>query len=96
MEINDALIDHLSNLSKLSFEGKEREQIKADLTKMLGFVEKLNELNVDGVDELIYLTESELKLRNDVFTGNISQTDALKNAPLKDSDYFKVPKFLGS
>lgn len=94
MEINDTLIDKLSALAKLEFEGEEKEIIKEDLTKMLGFVEKLTNVNTKDVEPLIYITEDESVLREDIVKETITQEEALKNAPQKDSYYFKVPKVL--
>lgn len=94
MEINDQLIDKLADLSRLKFEGEERESIKHDLGKMLAFVEQLSEVDTEGVKPLIYLCEDPLRLRPDVAGDELSQEQALKNAPSKDSDYFKVPKVL--
>ena len=94
MEVNNDTIDKLADLSRLRFDGDERAKIKADLDKMLAFVEKLNELDTDGVEPLVYMTESTLKLRSDEVGPELPQTDALKNGPSHDSDYFKVPKVL--
>lgn len=94
MEINYTLIDKLSALAKLEFEGEEKEIIKEDLTKMLGFVEKLTNVNTKDVEPLIYITEDESVLREDIVKETITQEEALKNAPQKDSYYFKVPKVL--
>jgi aspartyl-tRNA(Asn)/glutamyl-tRNA(Gln) amidotransferase subunit C len=94
MEINDELIDKLSGLAKLKFEGEEREDIKKDLTRMLEFVDKLNAVDTEGVEPLVYMTNEESQMREDVAEETISQKDALKNAPQKDSFYFKVPKVL--
>lgn len=94
MEINYTLIDKLSALAKLEFEGEEKEIIKEDLTKMLGFVEKLTNVNTIDVEPLIYITEEESVLREDIVKETITQEEALKNAPQKDSYYFKVPKVL--
>ncbi|GAB5540100.1 MAG: Asp-tRNA(Asn)/Glu-tRNA(Gln) amidotransferase subunit GatC [Salibacteraceae bacterium] len=94
MDINDAMIDKLADLSRLKFEGEAREEIKSDLSRMLSFVDKLNEVDTEGVEPLIYMNEEPLKLRADTVNQEISQEEALKNAPSKDSDYFKVPKVL--
>jgi aspartyl-tRNA(Asn)/glutamyl-tRNA(Gln) amidotransferase subunit C len=61
---------------------------------MLAFVEKLNELDTDGVEPLIYMTEERNILRDDVPETTITQKEALQNAPKKDSDYFKAPKVI--
>ena len=94
MDINDEVIDKLADLSRLKFEGEDRNEIKEDLSRMLSFVDKLNELDTEGVEPLIYMTQEHLKLRPDEIEDELSQKEALKNAPSKDSDYFKVPKVL--
>ena len=68
--------------------------MKADLESILGFVDKLSEIDTEGVDPLIYLSEELNVLRTDEIGEEITQEDALKNAPEKDSDYFKVPTVL--
>ena len=68
--------------------------MKSDLGKMLAFVDKLNEIDTEGIDPLIYMSEEVNVLREDEVTEETSQEDALKNAPEKDSDYFKVPTVL--
>ena len=94
MEINNKLIQDIAKLSKLKFDDSAEEKMKADLEKMLAFVDKLNEINTEGVDPLIYMSEEINVLREDKVTEKTSQEDALKNAPEKDSDYFKVPTVL--
>ncbi len=94
MEITDRTVDELAHLARLQFEGEEKERIKNDLNRILGFMEKLNELDTEGVEPLIYLSEELNVLRNDEAHTTITQQQALKNAPQRDSDYFKVPKVL--
>lgn len=94
MKIDDALIDKLSALAKLEFKGEDKENIKQDLSRMLDFVDKLDEVDTTGVEPLIYMTEEESRMREDVSKETITQEEALKNAPQKDSFYFKVPKVL--
>jgi aspartyl-tRNA(Asn)/glutamyl-tRNA(Gln) amidotransferase subunit C len=94
MEVNDELIDKLADLAKLEFDATSKENIKKDLQNMIAFVEKLNELDLKGVEPIEYITDEKNVLREDVVIKSISKSDALKNAPLKDSDYFKVPKVL--
>lgn len=94
MEITDKTIDKLADLARLNFEGERKAEIKQDLERMLNFVDKLNELNTDGVEPLVYMTNEPLVLRKDEIGEELTQAQALKNAPSKDSDYFKVPKVL--
>lgn len=95
MEINDAIINRLADLAKLEFDENSRNEIREDLTRILSFVEKLQAVNTDGVEPLIYMNSDVNVLRPDVATTEITQDEALMNAPQKDSDYFKVPKVLG-
>lgn len=94
MKVDDQLVDKVARLAKLSFEGEAKENIKKDMTRILDFVEKLNEVDTEGVEPLIYMNDESLQLRADEAKETISQKEALKNSPLKDSDYFKVPKVL--
>ncbi len=94
MDISNELIDKLADLAKLEFNGEEKEHIKADLTRILSFIDKLNEVDTTGVEPLIFMSNSVNVLREDEVIHTISKEEALKNAPKKDSDYFRVPKFL--
>jgi aspartyl-tRNA(Asn)/glutamyl-tRNA(Gln) amidotransferase subunit C len=91
MEVNDALVEHLCKLSNLEFDESGKQEIKKDLEKMIGFVEKLKEVDVSGIEPLLYMGEETNVLREDLFAPSISRPDALKNAPLSDEQYFKVP-----
>lgn len=94
MEINDELIDHIAHLARLEFEGNEKESIKTDLRNIIDFMSKLNEVPTDNVEPLIFMTDELSDLREDLAIQSISQEEALKNAPKKDSDYFRIPKVL--
>jgi len=92
--IDDKLITDLSRLAKLKFDASKAEKMKEDLEKIIGFVDKLSEIDTTGVEPLIYLSEEVNVLRIDEIANEVSQESALKNAPQKDSDYFKVPTVL--
>lgn len=94
MEVNDAMIDKLAHLARLKFNNEEKEEIKHDLQRMISFVEKLNELDLEGVEPLVHMTDEINVLRDDEVKGSISQEEALKNAPLHDEQFFKVPKVI--
>ncbi len=94
MIVDDALVEKLSNLSKLEFDVDGKQAIKQDLTKILNFMEKLNELDTDGVEPLIYINEDVNVFRTDAINYPITKEEALMNAPLKNEDYIKVPKFV--
>lgn len=94
MQIDDKLIDKLSRLAMLEFTNEERIEIKADLEKMIGFVDKLKELDTDGVQPLIHMSEEINILRDDVPSNMITREEALKNASNKTLSYFNVPKVI--
>jgi aspartyl-tRNA(Asn)/glutamyl-tRNA(Gln) amidotransferase subunit C len=94
MEVNNKLIQDIAKLSKLKFDSSAEEKMIEDMGKMLSFVDKLNEIDTEGVEPLIYMSEEVNVLREDETNSEVSQKDALKNAPQKDSDYFKVPTVL--
>ncbi|MEY3048124.1 MAG: hypothetical protein RL365_162 [Bacteroidota bacterium] len=95
MNIDDNLIDHLCNLAKLSFEGDNREALKKDLEKIIGFMNQLNTLDTTNVEPLVFMTDEVNRLRKDEAQLEISKNDALKNGPKHDSDYFRIPKVKG-
>jgi aspartyl-tRNA(Asn)/glutamyl-tRNA(Gln) amidotransferase subunit C len=92
MKVSDELIDRLSNLAKIEFDDKARGEIKNDMNKMLDFVDKLNEIDTEGINPLIFMSEEINVLREDIAKETITQKEALKNAPHHDSDYIMVPK----
>jgi aspartyl-tRNA(Asn)/glutamyl-tRNA(Gln) amidotransferase subunit C len=94
MQVDDALIDKLSKLSMLQFNEAEREEIKADLEKMIGFVDKLKELDTTGVEPLLHMSNNTDILREDVPGNMVNREEALQNAPMHDDAYFKVPKVI--
>ena len=92
MEIDNETVDKIASLSKLSFSGKQKEAIKNDMNKMLNFIGKLEEVDTEGIAPLIHMTDDVNVLRADDTVSDITQKEALKNAPKKDSTYFKIPK----
>ncbi len=94
MSVDIKTVERIAELAKLEFNHQAKEKIQADMNKMLDFVGKLNELDTEGVEPLIYMLDEPQRLRKDVVTGQVSQQEALKNAPDKDTDYIKVPKVI--
>lgn len=96
MKIDKETVDKIAHLARLEFESEEKkEDMIKDMNNMLGFIDKLNELDTSGVEPLIYMSDETNVLREDDVKHIITQDEALKNAPKKDSDYFKVPKVMG-
>lgn len=93
-KIDIKTVDEIAHLARLEFNDEAKGEILNDMNRMLAFVDKLNELNTDNVEPLIYMTEERSVLREDEVKATVTQAEALKNAPKKDSDYFKVPKVI--
>ena len=94
MEINNKLIEEIASLAKLNFDENSKELMKSDLKKIISFINKLSEVDTSNVEPLVYLSDEVNVLREDEVKEVISQVDALKNAPQKDSDYFNIPKII--
>ncbi len=94
MQITPQIIDKLADLAKLEFDESSREEIMRDLKEIISFFEKLQEVDTAGVEPLIHISEGENHLRKDIVKTEITQDDALKNAPLHDGSHIKVPKVI--
>ena len=94
MKITEEKINQLAHLARLEFSPSEKESIKKDLESTLDLCEKLNEIDTEGVEPLIYMTNTTNELREDKIIETINKEQALSNAPKKDSDYFRVPKVI--
>ncbi len=94
MEVTDSLVNNLANLARLEFNVQEKELIKKDLQQMIGFVDKLKELDTTGVAPLLHMSEAMNRLRDDEVRGSASREEALQNAPETDGTYFRVPKVI--
>jgi aspartyl-tRNA(Asn)/glutamyl-tRNA(Gln) amidotransferase subunit C len=94
MKITDEIVDHIAHLARLEFIGEEKKEIKQDMEKIIAFMDKLNTVNTDGVEPLMFMSDAVNVLRDDLAEVTISKEQALKNAPKKDSDYFRIPKVL--
>ena len=93
MEITDPIIDKLANLAKLKFDPNEKLQIKQDLQNMIGLIDKMNELNTDGVEPLLHIN-SEPFSRTDELKNSITNEEAMQNANHKKAPHFIVPKVI--
>jgi aspartyl-tRNA(Asn)/glutamyl-tRNA(Gln) amidotransferase subunit C len=94
MQVDDQLIEKLSRLSMLEFDENQKELMKAELLKMIQFIDKLKELDTTGVEPLLHMSGVKNITREDIPGDMLSQEDALKNAPVHDGRYFKVPKVI--
>ena len=93
MEITKELINKISDLAKLNnsdpiVQGK----IKEDLERMFSFFTQMDRIDTQNVEPLVHLIDQSNIWRADTNCENMNIADVLNNAPVKDTDYFKVPK----
>ena len=91
MNIDAKMVDNLAHLARLRFDDSEKESIRADLEKMVAFVEKLQTIDTTGIAPLLHISDVANVLREDEVKGSISREEALLNSPVKDGVFFKVP-----
>lgn len=94
MEVNRELIDKLSNLARLEIKAEEKDHLQSEMQQMIGFIEKLQELDTKGIEPLMHLTEEINVLREDEIRGSVSREEAMENASLKNEAFFMVPKVI--
>ena len=94
MKVDDKMVEHLDQLWRLEFDEATKEKKKVDFEKMLEPVTKLEKVDTEGVDPLVYMSRETNVLREDKVKGMVSQKEALQNAPKKDTDYIRIPKVI--
>ena len=94
MEIDRTLLDKIAHLARLEFDEKDAGKMIEDMTAIVSWVEKLSELDTEGVEPLTSMSHEVNALREDEVREHLAHDLALKNAPAHDKDYFRVPKVI--
>lgn len=89
--ISDETIEYVGILAKLELSDAEKEQAKADMGRMLDYIDKLGELNTDGVEPMSHVFSAENVFREDVVTNGDDRERLLSNAPQEKDGMFVVP-----
>jgi aspartyl-tRNA(Asn)/glutamyl-tRNA(Gln) amidotransferase subunit C len=92
MSLEPATIRRIATLARIHVEDTELATLAAELNSILGWIEQLNEVNVDGVEPLTGAQQMALKMREDVVTDGGYPDKVLANAPERAADLFVVPK----
>ena len=90
--ISDETIEYVGILAKLELSEEEKEQAKKDMGSMLDYIDKLNELDTEGVEPMSHVFPVHNVFREDVVTNGDERDNILKNAPESKDGSFKVPK----
>ena len=95
MQVDDALLSKLEKLSFLKINDDKREEIVAQLSEIVSFVDNLSELDTTGVNDKFSMNDISTPLREDVPTSSITiGEDILKHAPQSADNFFIVPKII--
>lgn len=92
MIVDEKTVEKIAHLARLELSEKQATKMKSDMNSVLDWVNKLSEIDTENVEPLIHLSHELNVLRNDEQANVISHEQGLKNAPKKDSNYFRVPK----
>jgi aspartyl-tRNA(Asn)/glutamyl-tRNA(Gln) amidotransferase subunit C len=94
MKINRELLDKMAHLARLEFDEKDAEKMMQDMTDIVEWVEKLKEVDTEGIEPLTTMSHEVNALREDAVKDHLAHERALLHAPKKDDNYFRVPKVL--
>ena len=90
--ISDETIEYVGILAKLELSAEEKEEAKADMGRMLDYIDKLNELDTSGVEPMSHVFPVQNVFREDVVTNEDDSENMLKNAPAERDNMYEVPK----
>ena len=90
VSLND--LEKIAQLARLNLKESEKEKYLEQVNQILQYVEKLNEVDTNGVKPLSHSMDLVNVMREDINKKSLSQEEALRNAPSKNENYFKVPK----
>ncbi|HHT9108917.1 MAG TPA: Asp-tRNA(Asn)/Glu-tRNA(Gln) amidotransferase subunit GatC [Candidatus Wunengus sp. YC63] len=94
MKIDKKTIEYIANLSRIELSNQEKETFVHQLSDILAYIEKLNQLNTQDIKPMAYSINTTNVLRDDKLEPPISREDALVNAPSTMGVFFKVPKVI--
>ncbi len=92
MSVDTATVKRVARLARLALAEGEAEAMRGELNAILGFVEQLSEVNVDGVEPMTSVQPMAMRQREDIVTDGFNAADIIANAPDRDDGFFTVPK----
>lgn len=87
-------VEYIAGLARLSPDEETKEQLVAEMDKILSYMDKLNELDTSGVEPTMHAISMMNVYRDDEAGGSLDRDTALSNAPSSDGEYFLVPRIL--
>ena len=94
MKITRTEVEHVARLARLALDDSELDALTGQMDAILGYVEKLAELDTDGIEPTAHAVPMENAFRDDVVTPSLGTDKALANAPAADNGCFRVPQVI--
>ena len=94
MKINEKSVEHVARLARLHLDPSDLKVMTSQMDAILGYVDKLNELDTDGVEPMAHAVPMSNAFREDEIGQSLKIERALQNAPVADETCFKVPKVI--
>ncbi len=94
MGSSDANVDKLAELSRLKLTADEQDELSEDMDEILGFAEKIKEVDTEDVEPTYHAQPIENVMREDKHRPSPDPEKALKHAPDRSEDYFVVPRVI--
>ena len=94
MSLDKDTVKHISKLARISLNDKKIDSLSKDLSSIIKFIERLNELNTDNVKPLTSIIDASLKSRKDEIRDGKIRDQILKNSPENNDEFFVVPKVI--
>ncbi|TLU86076.1 MAG: Asp-tRNA(Asn)/Glu-tRNA(Gln) amidotransferase subunit GatC [Chlorobium sp.] len=95
MSVTTKDVTYIAELARLRFTDEEMVTMTSELNNILHYIDKLNEVNTEGVAPLSGIHDPANFLREDVVAGSLTREEILHNAPDSQDRFFKVPKVIG-
>jgi aspartyl-tRNA(Asn)/glutamyl-tRNA(Gln) amidotransferase subunit C len=92
MSLDPATVRRIARLARIRLDEAEVPRLQAELNGILGWIEQLDEIDIEGVEPLTGASQMALKMRADDVTDGNARDAVLANAPDRAGDYFAVPK----
>jgi aspartyl-tRNA(Asn)/glutamyl-tRNA(Gln) amidotransferase subunit C len=94
MSVDAATVKRIGRLARIRVEDDDVEKYQGEINAILGFVEQLSEVNVEGVEPMTSVTPMTLRRREDRVTDGGYPEKVVANAPLTEDNFFMVPKVI--
>ena len=94
MSVDTATVRHIAKLARIAVSDREVDALVPELNNILGWVEQLQEVDVEGIEPMTAVIPNHLRMREDIVTDGGRRDDVLANAPVAEHGFFAVPKVI--